>query len=119
MASAREIEDFLRACRAPIDRMFKDYEGAGLRGEGAGDEERRGLRKTLENDVYSLVMRDKLPRGNPAGWAAGLLYWIVNDNDRIPCGVPGISNADLEKCFGVSMSTIRKRAAQVGTLVKG
>ena len=118
MASAREIEEFVKACKAPIDRMFANFKDAGLRRQFARDNERRELRKRLENDVYSLLASGKPLRGDPAGWAAGLLYWIVNDDDRIPCGVPGISNADLEKCFGVSMSTIRRRAAQVPDMVK-
>lgn len=47
--------------------------------------------------------------GNPAGWAAGIVYAVANDG-RFPCGVPGFLNADFEKAFGVTMSTVRKRA---------
>jgi hypothetical protein len=31
----------------------------------------------------------------------------------LPCGVPGLLNADFERMFGVTMSTVRKRSAQV------
>jgi anthranilate/para-aminobenzoate synthase component I len=50
--------------------------------------------------------------GNPAAWAAGIVYAVANF-DRQPCGVPGLLNQELEQFFGVTMRTIRKRAEEV------
>ena len=32
-------------------------------------------------------------------------------------GLPDVSNADFERCFGVTMSTIRKRGAQAKSIL--
>ena len=50
--------------------------------------------------------------GKPEGWAAGIIYALAS-RGRQACGVPGILNAEFEQFFGVSMSTVRKRAAQI------
>lgn len=50
--------------------------------------------------------------GSPASWAAGIVYAVANDAKR-PCGVSGILNADFERAFGVTMSTVRKRVGAV------
>jgi len=55
-------------------------------------------------------------RGNPEGWAAGIIYWAAN-HDRQACGVHGLLNSEVEALFGVSMGTIRKRAAQIERLL--
>lgn len=54
--------------------------------------------------------------GKPEGWAAGIVYYVVN-RDRPACGVPGLLNSEFSACFGVSMETIRKRAAHVDRLL--
>ena len=59
-----------------------------------------------------LVAGDEPIRGKPEGWAAGIIYALAN-RDRRACGVPGMLNAELEEFFGVTMSTVYKRAAQV------
>ena len=113
MMNARELKKFVKACQAPIDRMFKDFEDAGLRKTDDKDEERRELRAELEKAVRFLSVTDEPLEGDPAGWAAGLVFCLTS----VGVGVPGISNADLEKCFGVTMNTIRKRAEQAGSMV--
>jgi hypothetical protein len=50
--------------------------------------------------------------GKPSGWAAGIIYALANRGKRA-CGVPWLLNRELEEFFDVTMSTIRKRAAQV------
>jgi hypothetical protein len=52
---------------------------------------------------------DMALRGTPGGWAGGVVYAVGSRG----CGVPGVMNADLEKVFGASIGTIRKRAMQV------
>lgn len=54
--------------------------------------------------------------GKAEGWAAGIVYYVVT-RDRPACGVPGLLNSEFSACFGVSMETIRKRAAHVGRLL--
>jgi len=50
--------------------------------------------------------------GKACGWAAGIIYALAT-RGRQACGVPGILNAEFEQFFAVSMSTVRKRAAQI------
>ena len=54
--------------------------------------------------------------GKPETWAGGLAYaanrWLLT-GDRT-----GVLNAELERIFGTSMSTIRKRAEQVWPLIE-
>jgi len=117
MEDARKPAQFVEACEAPLNRLFANFVDAGVRGIHDRDEERRELRARVKKGVRSLSLSDKTLGGDPAGWAAGLVYWLATKGFR-PCGVPNVQNSELEKCFGVSMSTIRKRAAQVGALVK-
>lgn len=65
--------------------------------------------------LWMLRASEKPIQGKVNGWAGGIVYFVVNDG-RIPCGVPGMLNADLEKLMGVSMGTIRTRAARVQEL---
>ena len=51
------------------------------------------------------------PAGNPSGWAGGILYAAANDG-KTPVGIPGLLNSEVEKFFGVTMGTIRRRAAR-------
>ena len=64
-----------------------------------------------------LVADDEPLLGKPSGWAAGIVYALAN-RYRQPCGVPGLLNKDLEKFFGVTMGTIRNRAARVDALLE-
>jgi hypothetical protein len=51
--------------------------------------------------------------GKAAGWAAGIVYAVGSRG----CGVPNVLNADLEKAFDVTMSTIYKRSWQIRRLL--
>ena len=51
-------------------------------------------------------------RRKPEGWAAGTVYALAN-RDRRACGMPGMLNAEFEEFFGVTMSTVYRRAAEV------
>src|SRR4051812_33662062 len=55
--------------------------------------------------------------GKAEGWSAGVVYAVAN-MDRQPCGVPGVLNSELKAAFGVSMETIRRRAAQVTEILR-
>ncbi len=51
-------------------------------------------------------------QGKPGGWAGGIVHALTYTG----CGVPGVLNADLEKCFDASIGTIRKRGARIEKL---
>ena len=55
-----------------------------------------------------LVQKNSM-HGKPGGWAGGIIYAAANQYRR-SCGIPGFLNKESEEFFGVSMSTIYKRA---------
>jgi hypothetical protein len=99
-AANRDCE---RACRGLLDGFFRRHPNAAL--------EKRALKA-----LHLLTACDKRLTGACAGWAAGIVYAVAN-RDRRACGVPGILNSELEGLFGVSMGTVRKRAAQIAELL--
>ena len=92
-------EQFEAACRAQLEKFFAAHPDAAMQ------------REALK---YLRMLRagEEPLKGQPEGWAAGIIYEIVTDARR-SCGVPGILNADFEKLMGVTMSTARLRAARV------
>jgi len=96
MAKSCEQAD---ACRDHLDRFFFSYRDA-------------KMQKTAMKALRFLAADDEPVRGKPEGWAAGIVYALAN-RDRRACGVPGMLNAEFEKFFGVTMSTVYKRAAEV------
>jgi hypothetical protein len=54
--------------------------------------------------------------GVPKGREAGIAYFRVNE-DRLACGVSGLQSSEFESFFGVTMGTIRMRAARVESLL--
>jgi hypothetical protein len=64
--------------------------------------------------VNLLVERDQRG-GEPGGWVGGLVYMIAKHDPEIK--PPPFNNSDLEEVFGVSMSTIRKRADKLWPVV--
>ncbi len=96
---APATQDFQNVCQRFMDRFFVTYPDTAL--------QRRA------NKALRFVAAGEEPMlGKPSGWAAGIIYAMANRDGR-SCGMPGMLNADTEKFFGVSMSTIRKRAGQV------
>ena len=87
------------ACQQHLDRYCAKHGGTVSR------------ERALKALQFVVADRKKLS-GAPAGWAAGIIYALAN-RGCYPCGVPELLNSDFEAFFGVSMSTIRKRAAQV------
>ena len=82
-----------------MDRFFDAYPNAALHERTA-----RALR---------LVAAGEKPLiGKPESWAAGAIYAVAN-LDRQACGMPGLLNSEFAEFFGVSMESIRKRAADV------
>ena len=59
-----------------------------------------------------LLKRDVKLTGALAGWMGGLVYAVANDA-KFPCGVDGVLNADFSAAWGVTMNTIRRRAAEI------
>ena len=82
-----------------LDRFFASYRDA-------------RMQKAAMKALRFLAADGEPMRGKPKGWAAGIVYALAN-RDRRACGVPWMLNAEVEKFFGVTMSTVYKRAAQV------
>src|ERR1700729_2019598 len=89
----------LDACRERLDQFFASYRDSRLQAR---------VMKALR----FLATAEKPLAGKPEGWAAGMIYAVAN-LDRQACGVPGVLNSDFTEFFGVSMETVRKRAARV------
>ena len=96
-------QDFELACRERLDHFFGSYRDA-------------AMQKNALKALRFLTTCDKPLSGKPEGWAAGIIYALATRGQRA-CGVPGVLNRDFEQLFGVSMGTIRKRAAQIGDLL--
>ena len=96
---SRANRDTERQCRDHLDRFFASHRDA-------------TMQKSVTKALRFLAAGDEPMGGKPEGWAAGIIYALVN-RDRRACGVPGMLNAEVEEFFGVTMGTIRKRAAQV------
>jgi hypothetical protein len=92
-------EESKRACKEQLERFFRRNPDA-------------ALEKSAIKALRFLAASDVKMKGKPAGWAAGIIYALAN-RGRQACGVPGLLNRELEGFFDVSMSTVRKRAAQV------
>jgi hypothetical protein len=83
-------------CRQFLEAFFAEYPDDQL-------QLKSGLvLKALEAKGLSLS-------GKPGGWAAGIVYAVGSTG----CGVPGVPNREMERTFGVSMSTVYRRAAAV------
>jgi len=93
------VRQSTQACRRHLERFF-------------GNSPKSALQKRATKALRFLAAGDVQLAGKPAGWAAGIVYALANRGRRA-CGVPGILNAEVEQFFGVSMGTVRKRAAQV------
>jgi hypothetical protein len=91
------------ACRKRLERFFGDHPDAAMK--------KRALKA-----LRFLTVSDEPLAGKPEGWAAGIIYAVAN-RDRQACGVPGLLNSEFEVLVGVSMGTIRKRAAQIERLL--
>ena len=92
------------ACQEHLGRFFHRYRDA-------------SLAKSANKTLRFLIASDVSLAGKPAGWAAGIVYALANRGRRA-CGVPGLLNAEVEGFFDVSMGTIRKRAAQVMSVLE-
>jgi hypothetical protein len=86
-------------CREHLDRFFRTYPDPAT--------QRRAM-KVLR---FLGTGGDPLS-GKPGGWAGGIIYALATRGRR-PCGVQGFLNTEFELFFGVSMDTVRRRAAQV------
>jgi hypothetical protein len=95
--------DFETQCRKHLDRFFAAHPNA-------------ALEKQSHKALRLLRACEKPLQGKPEGWAAGIIYAVATDG-RIPCGVPDILNADFERFMGVTMSTVRTRAARAKELI--
>jgi len=92
-------QDIQAECRRHLDRFFASY----------GDAK---MQKAAMKALRFLTAGDEPMGGKPEGWAAGIVYAFAN-RDRRACGLPGMLNAEFEEFFGVTMSTVYKRAAEV------
>ncbi len=97
----------MTATNEPMDKACQEFLDAFFVKHPDND-----LRDRVGQALAMLLNRNTALRGAPSGWAAGIVYAVANRGQRA-CGVLGMLNADFERFFGVSMSTVRKRAAQV------
>jgi hypothetical protein len=91
------------ACRDLLERFFDIRPNVAMK------------KRALKAWRFLAVSEDRLT-GKPEGWAAGIIYAVAN-RDRQACGVPGLLNSEFEALFGVSMGTVRTRAAQIERLL--
>jgi len=72
----------------------------------------------IEADRILLCLSDFpfLKQGKLGGWAGGIIYALTNHYRR-SCGIHGLLNKECEEFFGVSMSTIYKRAWSIWKLL--
>ena len=96
IASIHSVET---ACKEHLDRFFASYPDS-------------ALQKRATKAARFLSADDKPLAGKGEGWAAGIIYAVAN-LDRQACGVPGLLNSEFAGFFGVSIGTVRKRAARV------
>ena len=92
-----------QACREQLEQFFGYYPDS-------------VLEKNTVKALRFLMASNVALAGKPSGWAAGIIYSLAN-RGRQACGVPGLLNREFEEFFGVSMGTIRKRAARVDELL--
>jgi hypothetical protein len=95
-----DTRKFQQECCALIDRFCGKFM------------QHRPLAPKAKRMVKMLAGSGEPLRGEPGGWAGGIIHAMTCHG----CGVPGVLNASLEKSFGVTIGTIRKRAAQIGRL---
>ncbi len=96
-------QDSELACRERLELFFGSYRDA-------------AMQKRAMKALRFLAACDKPLVGKPEGWAAGIIYALATRGRRA-YGVPGVLNSDFEQFFGISMGTIRKRAAQIEELL--
>ena len=92
---------FEQICRQLLTSFFQHYPN-------------RALRTAASRALSALLARRRSWPGKPGGWAGGLVYAISS----IGVGVPGVLNRELEEAFGVTMSTIYKRAARIKDILR-
>jgi hypothetical protein len=94
---------FEEACQQHLDRFFVQWPNA--------------LLQERANKVLRLLRASPKPlQGKTQGWAAAIIYFAATDG-TIPCGVPGVSNAEFAAFMGVAMETARRRSGQVRDIV--
>jgi hypothetical protein len=71
------------------------------------------LRDRVSRAMSALLKRQTSFPGAAAGWAAGIVFALGSKG----CGVPDVLNSEMEKAFGVSMSTVYKRAWAIKRLL--
>lgn len=71
------------------------------------------LRKRATMALLAVMRRQKSFPGKHEGWAAGIMFAVCS----VGCGVPDVTNGEVEKMFGVTMSTVYKRAWAVKRLL--
>ena len=94
--------EFESTCKAKLDRFFAAHPNP-------------TMEKQAHKALRMLRSSEKPLKGKPEAWAAGILYAIANDA-RIPFGIPGFLNSEFETTMGVTMATVRNRAARVRQL---
>jgi len=94
---------FEQDCQQHLDRFFRRWPN--------------DVMQQQANKVLRMLRASEKPlNGKPKGWAAGIIYFVATDG-HIPCGVPGVSNAEFSEFMGVPMETARRRSGRVRDIV--
>ena len=101
---AATIQDIEQECRRLLRRYFSRCPNP-------------ELEKSAMKVLKFVMTSDQILRGDPAGWAGGIVYVLAN-RYRYPMGIPGLLNAQAEKFFEISMGRIKYRAARVNEIIE-
>lgn len=94
---------FEQECQQHLDRFFAQWPN--------------DILQEKANKVLRMLRASPKPlAGKTEGWAAGIIYFAVTDG-HVPCGVPGVSNAEFAGFMGVPMETARRRSGRVRDIV--
>ena len=94
-------QDFEAECTNTLNRFFVGYP------DGA-------LRERSFKVLRLLLALGEPMLGNPAAWAAGIVYALSN-RYRPAFGIPGLLNQNVERIFGIKMESIRTRGKQINS----
>jgi hypothetical protein len=94
---------FEEACQQHMDRFFVQWANPQLQARA--------------NKVLRLLRASpKALKGKTQEWAAAIIYFAATDG-HVPCGVPGVSNAEFSEFMGVPMENARRRSGRVRDIV--
>ena len=95
-------QEFESAYRERFERCFHNHPNNGMR------------KRALQVLRFLTISSTPLP-GELEDWAEGIIF--IANQGRMSLGFPGLLNSEFQKLYGVSIETVRKRAAEIDELV--